>query len=263
MKKLIKKHQNGANIQQDKNWLLNWYKKRLPVLDNINDELNIIPWAIEKGLNVPYKFQEFNDGSMGEYFPSKNSYIQFSPSNTEEGRFAHTGTHEYNHAIQFAGGEENYTNILTPGAYGVNIYTPLTHKYMEDVPIIIYNKNDIQYGDSDFPLHGYRISQSEFYSPEQVELNKTAPSSEAYFDFPWEQHSRLMQFRQANNLDPTKTDYTSEDVEAMKNNPNIKDFNILNRYSIDYILRMLNTWASNTKKNITNYAAKGSKLIRR
>lgn len=79
-----------------------------------------------------------------------------------------------------------------------------------------------------------------------------------------EQYGRLMQFRKANNIDPTKTTWTLEEIEKLRNNPQLKDFNIFNRYSNQYIKDMFNLWAYNpqnlTSSSNIHYAKSGGTI---
>lgn len=65
---------------------------------------------------------------------------------------------------------------------------------------------------------------------------------ESYADSPSEIYSRLMELRQMNGLDPKKT-YTADDVKELRKSG--KDADILNRYTDDVILELLNNIASN------------------
>jgi len=65
---------------------------------------------------------------------------------------------------------------------------------------------------------------------------------ESYPDSPSEIYSRLMELRQMNGLDPKKV-YTADDVRELRKSG--KDADILNRYTDDVILELLNNIASN------------------
>lgn len=80
----------------------------------------------------------------------------------------------------------------------------------------------------------------------------------SYYDDPSEIYARLMEFRYANKLDPNKT-YTIEDIKNFKEDPDIHDFELLDRYSEEDVLKLLNEIAYNTNKSI-NIAKKGCKL---
>lgn len=65
--------------------------------------------------------------------------------------------------------------------------------------------------------------------------------NDSYIDSPTEIYSRLMEFRKQNNLDPTKT-YTEEDLDEIRKSA--KDVNLLNRYSDEVLLQLINKVAS-------------------
>lgn len=72
---------------------------------------------------------------------------------------------------------------------------------------------------------------------------------DSYYDKISEIYARLMELRYSNKLDPSHT-YTLEEIKAMREDPNFKDFKILDRYTDESILRLLNTVAqNNTTKN--------------
>ena len=83
-----------------------------------------------------------------------------------------------------------------------------------------------------------------------------------YLDSSNEIYSRLMQFREANNINPEHK-YTKEDLQKLKENA--KDFNLLNRYTDDTILYLLNDIAKNNndnknKNNNVFYAKNGGQI---
>lgn len=83
-----------------------------------------------------------------------------------------------------------------------------------------------------------------------------------YLDKATEIYSRLMQFRKANNINPEHK-YTEEDLKELKENA--KDFDLLNRYTDDTILYLLNDIAKNNndnknKNNNVFYAKNGGQI---
>ena len=69
-----------------------------------------------------------------------------------------------------------------------------------------------------------------------------------YYDNPHEIYARLNEFRFKNNLDPTYT-FTLKDVRKLRKNTKIKDFELLNRYTDEFILHLLNDVAYNEIPN--------------
>ena len=81
-----------------------------------------------------------------------------------------------------------------------------------------------------------------------------------YLDSATEVYSRLQQLRNDAKLDPYKV-YNAEDIQEMRNNAALDQQNLLNRYSDDDILFLLNDVAQNPlNKDYTNYAARGGQL---
>lgn len=82
-----------------------------------------------------------------------------------------------------------------------------------------------------------------------------------YYDRPTEIYSRLMQFRQANNLDPTEI-ITKERLKGLKKSA--IDFNLLNRYKDDQLLQLFNdvAYVDTPLNNDVNFAAYGGKVNR-
>ena len=68
-----------------------------------------------------------------------------------------------------------------------------------------------------------------------------------YLDSYKEVYPRLMELRRALNLDPKKRDYTTKDLEEMRNK--VGNTNLLDRYTDDYLLYLFNNVAS-TKSSV-------------
>lgn len=98
------------------------------------------------------------------------------------------------------------------------------------------------------------------------ELEARGKKIHHYYDAPEEIYARLMSFREKHGLDPTKT-ITKEDINNWKKNK-IKDFDLINRYPVDLLLRLFNDVAQNTTDpnkldyvNPTNIAAYGGRIL--
>ena len=81
--------------------------------------------------------------------------------------------------------------------------------------------------------------------------------TDKYYDDPDEVYSRLMEIRQAYDLDPLKT-YNKDDVNNLKKRGFQNDF--LDRYDNDTLVRLLNDVANNSNMDYTNYAKDGGKI---
>lgn len=95
----------------------------------------------------------------------------------------------------------------------------------------------IQYG-------GSGTNMTHLFTGQPFDKNTISHDTE-YYSRPEEQHSRIMELRYLNNLDPIKRDYTVEDVQNMQ-----KGYNQLNGLreggmTDDDIVNALNNWASN------------------
>ena len=105
-----------------------------------------------------------------------------------------------------------------------------------------------------------------FSYPQRILISKNKKLKENikkdyYLDNGSEIYSRLMEFRKANNINPEHK-YTEEDLKELKENA--KDFNLLNRYTDDTILYLLNDIAKNNnnknKNNNVFYAKNGGQI---
>ena len=105
-----------------------------------------------------------------------------------------------------------------------------------------------------------------FSYPQRILISKNKKLKENikkddYLDSGSEIYSRLMEFRKANNINPEHK-YTEEDLKELKENA--KDFNLLNRYTDDTILYLLNDIAKNNnnknKNNNVFYAKNGGQI---
>ena len=89
--------------------------------------------------------------------------------------------------------------------------------------------------------------------------NYKSNSGEDYFNEPYEQHSKIMELRYLNNLDPTKTNYTIKDLEQIDREGILQELR-KGGMSDEDIVNALNTWAYNHTKNNVKYVKQGSKL---
>ena len=58
-----------------------------------------------------------------------------------------------------------------------------------------------------------------------------------------------MEIRFMNKLDPNHV-FTEDEVNSFKENPNFIDYNILNRYDTETVVRLLNEVAINNQNNL-------------
>lgn len=199
--KLIKRYnkEDIQNVENQKNWLDNWYTTRLPILGK--EQLKSF---VKEGLKTPYHlpwrqmfhsdYPERVPGTLGYYQASNNPHIVLETTQDS------TPVHEFNHAIQYQGGQYDFTDQFTG---------------------------------------------------EESHKNKVNNSDIPYLESPDEQHSRIMEIRYINNLDPRKTDYTLEDVKNLQKGSGWTKFDELHKggMSDEDIQRALNTWASNSMKS--------------
>ena len=101
------------------------------------------------------------------------------------------------------------------------------------------------YGDESTLIHELNHSRDAYPQEKAIYKNRKLQEGvelDDYLDKSTEIYSRLMQFRKANNIDPEHK-YIEEDLKELKENA--KDFNLLNRYTDDTILYLLNDIAKN------------------
>lgn len=105
--------------------------------------------------------------------------------------------------------------------------------------------------------------------PQHHAIDRIIPDKQDdYYDSATEIYSRLMEFRKANKIDPSKT-YTIEDVQKMRERKDnyffdkIKDVNLFERYTDDQVLMLLNDVASNKGNSQKNsISAKNGRIIK-
>jgi hypothetical protein len=88
-----------------------------------------------------------------------------------------------------------------------------------------------------------------------IQILKEGVDPDDYLDNSDEIYSRLMQMRYRNKLDPTHK-YTIDEVKAMRNDKNFKSHYIFDRYTDEFILRLLNDIAKNNIDSNNEYNIK-------
>ena len=98
------------------------------------------------------------------------------------------------------------------------------------------------------------------------ELKARGEKIHYHYDDPEEIYARLMSFREKHGLDPTKT-ITEEDINNWKKSK-VEDFDLINRYPVDILLRLFNDVAQNITDpnkldyiNLANIAAYGGRIL--
>lgn len=133
------------------------------------------------------------------------------------------------------------------------VYYPTTHT------INYKNDEDLIHEET----HGLKYPY--IYSPQEYSIEKyNKKYKEPYWDKASEIYARLMQFRKENNIGPTQQ-WTKQQIKNLRNNENIKDFDLLKRYDDDFLLFLFNDIAQNNQQSNQNlyYAKFGRKLIKR
>ena len=101
------------------------------------------------------------------------------------------------------------------------------------------------------------------YTPQEYVIDKNKGIyNESYWDQDVEIYARLMQFRKDNNINPNQI-WTKQQIQDLRKNNNIKDYDLLNRYDDDFLLFLFNDIAQNNQQNNQDlfYAKNGNKLI--
>lgn len=237
-------HQNNLNYNEDRQWLQNWYEKRLPLIfaDSLTDDpkksqQNV--WAYRNLLKnvaditktmaeVPIYDSLDNWDQLNDI--QKNLYLE------QIGKFPNTAGYYSNGLLD---------NI--PPYIIINQATPTENPFV--------------------PVH--ELNHATWKNiPRQEFLNETIENTpikegdlDPYLDKPEETHSRLMELRKALNLDPIKRDYNQEWLDSEEVQKALKTFQ-LDRYKNEEILNMLNNWAYNPSSSQSNiyFAKQGIKL---
>ena len=206
-------NEERRDIENQKQWLQNWYSKRLPVIGRED-----LQESVEAGLGVPYKttvetarMYSTTPNLLGEYTFENSDYR--SPSVIKESGYdPYTIVNLYRYLQKDWLGNEHYRPA-----------TPV-HEF----------------------THATQYGGSSRFNP-AFTGGKAIGEFDDYLQRPDEQHSRIMELRYENNLDPTKTNYTIEDIKAFKDQDNIIGELRRGGMTDEDIVNAFNTWASNTE----------------
>ena len=206
-------NEERRDIENQKQWLQNWYSKRLPVIGRED-----LQESVEAGLGVPYKttvetarMYSTTPNLLGEYTVENSDYR--SPSVIKESGYdPYTIVNLYRYLQKDWLGNEHYRPA-----------TPV-HEF----------------------THATQYGGSSRFNP-AFTGGKAIGEFDDYLQRPDEQHSRIMELRYENNLDPTKTNYTIEDIKAFKDQDNIIGELRRGGMTDEDIVNAFNTWASNTE----------------
>ena len=167
-------------IENQKQWLQNWYAKRLPAIGKEH-----LQEYVEAGLGVPYKTTlespTPSSPSVGANYHFSNDDYRNPSTIKEKGYDTGTGIYFY-----------TYQPIGMLGFQQEKYSTPV-HEF----------------------THATQYGGSSIFNPEFTG-GKNIGEFDDYLQRPDEQHARIMELRYENNLDPTKTDYTAEDIKNLK-----------------------------------------------
>lgn len=221
------------------NWLSNWLEQRKGIVSkyakkNGYDIYKVIPEQISSMKNTSIQSFDYSKHSSnldGYYNP-----VTLSISYNDEKPFTYMNTrvHERTHSL--------FGNVLDsnkkPQIKHIGSFNPSKHLDRSFVYWLNERTNDL----------------------DKFKWNYWSN----YYDDPDEIYSRLMEFRYENNLDPKKV-WTKDDIKALRQNRKIKDFDLLERYDDEFILRLFNEVAQNsaTQDNQSTYAKRGIKLVPR
>ena len=206
-------NEERRDIENQKQWLQNWYSKRLPVIGRED-----LQESVEAGLGVPYKttvetarMYSTTPNLLGDYTFANSDYR--SPSVIKESGYdPSTRVELYRYLQKDWLGNEHYRPA-----------TPV-HEF----------------------THATQYGGSSRFNP-AFTGGKAIGEFDDYLQRPDKQHSRIMELRYENNLDPTKTNYTIEDIKAFKDQDNIMGELRRGGMTDEDIVNAFNTWASNTE----------------
>ena len=198
-------------IEGQKQWLQDWYAKRLPAIGKEH-----LQEYVDAGLGVPYKTTlespTPSSPSMGANYHFSNDDYRNPSTIKEKGYDTGTGIYFY-----------TYRPIGMLGFKQEKYSTP-AHEF----------------------THATQYGGSSIFNPEFTG-GKNIGEFDAYLQRPDEQHARIMELRYENKLDPTKTDYTAEDIKNLKDPSGALQELRSGGMDDDAIINALNTWASNTE----------------
>lgn len=198
-------------IEGQKQWLRNWYAKRLPAIGKEH-----LQEYVDAGLGVPYKTTlespTPSSPSMGANYHFSNDDYRNPSTIKEKGYDTGTGIYFY-----------TYRPIGMLGFKQEKYSTPV-HEF----------------------THATQYGGSSIFNPEFTG-GKNIGEFDDYLQRPDEQHARIMELRYENKLDPTKTDYTAEDIKNLKDPSGALQELRSGGMDDDAIINALNTWASSTE----------------
>ena len=198
-------------IENQKQWLQNWYAKRLPAIGKEH-----LQEYVDAGLGVPYKTTLESppppSPSVGANYHFSNDDYRNPSTIKEKGYDTGTGIYFY-----------TYRPIGMLGFKQEKYSTPV-HEF----------------------THATQYGGSSIFNPEFTG-GKNIGEFDDYLQRPDEQHARIMELRYENKLDPTKTDYTAEDIKNLKDPSGALQELRSGGMDDDAIINALNTWASNTE----------------
>lgn len=227
-------------IAKDKNYFIkDWLNKRKNILEkNISNNSNVNE-ELQKQLNNLNSVKEYSFTKDMDFMPyyTKSSWLRTDAMNQYFNDFSENLDYRQSNNAELLG--ENMRNHFV-GAY----YPNHTIGYTETNPSAFIHER----------THSLK-ADAQKNAIEQLNLKL----KDSYYDNPSEIYSRLMEFRYANKLNPNKI-YTIEDVKKFKEDPNVHDFELLDRYSEEDVLKLLNEIAYNNTNKSINIAKKGCKL---
>ena len=196
--------------------------------------------------------------------------LKFNPAEREIEKFNYYTGKEKPSFIDFAANGQYY-----PKKHTYSVSNTVSDKIKSHYPERSVRIHEVTHAINAVPQYE---AIAKIFKKDGIQYKETFFKPANYNNNPEEVYSRLMQFRNENNLDPKKI-YTEEDVNNMRNNTfmnnqnsniqtnndsikspyingkyNINDFNLLKRYENKTILKLLNEVADNkTKKQNSIY----------
>ena len=198
-------------IENQKQWLQNWYAKRLPAIGKEH-----LQEYVDVGLGVPYK-------------TTLESPTPSSPSMGANYHFSN----------------DDYRNPSTIKEKGYDTGTGIYFYTYRPIGMLGFKQEKYSIPVHEF-THATQYGGSSIFNPEFTG-GKNIGEFDDYLQRPDEQHARIMELRYENKLDPTKTDYTAEDIKNLKDPSGALQELRSGGMDDDAIINALNTWASNTE----------------
>lgn len=266
-------YKDNETARAAKDYIKWWYKNRPMTEDEktgvyrgLNQMYNtpILKMNPETKMHSPVTGKHYNilhDEEYEDFLHDLNEYQTTNPGSTIE---------------DFA--QDNSSRNLKTEEYN--------KKIIQAIPTAIQNKYGLggyySYYNPTAAIAYYSPSQRSVYLPEDVtestavhELThamrnkdlenklKGFLSDSQYYDNPKEIYARLMQLRQALNLDPAKRNYTIDEIQQIINSSKDKEgFDILDRYTPEQIQYLFNEIAYNPSSSQSDiyFAKRGIKL---